>query len=109
MYFSSMALKNFPLIDIPNAQFRKQFTDTPANIIGNTSAFFKTEKSVFFITEIEAGGAYTLDFININDNKQIRGGSGNTQYYLPVGVKTLNSTAGVTKISGFWLDTDQTN
>lgn len=103
-----MALKHFPFNDIFKNQYERQFTETPAKILANTSEFFKTDEAVFCITEIEAGGAYTLVFINQNGHQQTRGGSGNTQYFLPIVVNSLISAAGVSKISGFWLDTKTT-
>jgi hypothetical protein len=103
-----MALKHFPFNDIYKSQFERQFTETPAAILANNTPFFKTDEAVFCITEIEAAAGFTLVFINQNGHLQTRGGSGNTQYYLPIVVNTLQSAAGVTRISGFWLDTKTT-
>lgn len=94
--------KTLNIADILAGQFHRQFTETPANIIANTSEYFKTDEVVFMITEIEAAGAFTITFTDACDQVPTRAGSGYTQYYLPIYCKELKAVTGVTKISGYY-------
>jgi len=94
--------KTLNLSDIGASQYHRQFTETPANILANTSKYFKTEEVVLLITEVEAAGAYTLSFVDACDQLPTKAGSGHTQYYLPIYCKELKSATGITKISGYF-------
>ena len=94
--------KTLNLSDIGASQFHRQFTETPANILANTSEYFKTEDVVLLITEIEAAGAYTISFVDACDQLPTRAGRGYTQYYLPIYCKELKAVSGITKISGYY-------
>ena len=94
--------KTLNLSDIGANQFHKQFTETPANILANTSKYFKTEDVVLLITEIEAAGAFTITFVDACDQAPVRAGTGYTQYYLPILCKQLKAVSGITKISGYF-------
>lgn len=86
-----------PFQDLQRSSLENQFSVLPADTL-----FTETDK-IFCITEIEAGGAFTLTYKTVKGVVYTRGGSGNTQYFNPICFQTLVGSAGITKLSGFWL------
>lgn len=102
--------KTLNVQDIYANQFLKQFTEIPANLIQPaTSKYFDPKDVVLLITEIEAAGAYTITFKDESNQVPTRGGTGNTQYFLPILVKELVSVTGITRISGYYCKTKTFN
>lgn len=86
-----------PMQDLQRGQFENQFTVSPADPIFN-------ENHVFFISRVQAAGAWSINQVSVKKDTYTISGSGNEQFYLPIACLTGTVFIGIAKISGFYLN-----
>lgn len=89
---------SLPIVDLHRGSLENQFSVLPSDPLLMDSSKY------LFITEIEAPGAFTIEYKNIKEGTPYtRGGNGNTQFYNPIVSRHSPVLTGITRISGFYL------
>lgn len=91
-----MAGKIVNYIDLPRSQFENQFSVSPSDPL------LAEANRILFITEINAPGAWTIDYTNISERAYTKTGTGHTVFLIPMAVLPGAVFGGVSNISGFF-------
>lgn len=98
--------------DFQKLSFKNQFTVTNPNTLNDTT-------KIYFITEVQSAGAWTLDVIGFSDvfedptvvganardySRYTRSGNGAKEFLWPIAVAEIKGSSGITRISGFYIN-----